>query len=126
MRWSLAGSRQEALGRTGEFVAGCEPGPAYDGRVPLLIYTLLRLALFGAALGLLYLVGLRGWLLPTVAVVVALALSYLTLAGPRDAATRWIASRADRHAARRAVSPRADADAAHEDAQVDEELRTDR
>jgi hypothetical protein len=94
--------------------------------VPLLIYTLLRLALFGAALGLLYLVGLRGWLLPLVAVVVALALSYLTLTKPRDAATRWIASRSDRHAAERAVFPKVDVDAAHEDAQVDEELRTDR
>ena len=94
--------------------------------MPLLTYTLLRLALFGAALGLLYLVGLRGWLLPTVAVVVALALSYLTLTRPRDAAARWIAARAGRRAAERADSPKVDADAAHEDAQVDEELRTDR
>jgi hypothetical protein len=93
--------------------------------VPLLIYSLLRLALFGAALGLLYLVGLRGWLLPVVAVVVALALSYLTLTKPRDAATRWIAARADRRAAERAVFPKVDADAAHEDAQVDQKFRTD-
>jgi hypothetical protein len=93
--------------------------------VPLLIYSLLRLALFGAALGLLYLVGLRGWLLPVVAVVVALALSYLTLSKPRDAATRWIAARADRRAAERAVFPKVDADAAHEDAQVDQKFRTD-
>ncbi|WP_275006281.1 DUF4229 domain-containing protein [Promicromonospora iranensis] len=93
--------------------------------MPLLIYSLLRLALFGAALGLLYLVGLRGWLLPVVAVVVALALSYLTLSKPRDAATRWIAARADRRAAERAVFPKVDADAAHEDAQVDQKFRTD-
>lgn len=94
--------------------------------MPLLIYSLLRLALFGAALGLLYAVGMRGWLLPIVAVVVALALSYLTLRKPRDAATRWIAGRADRRAAERVVAPRIDADAAHEDAQLDQELRTDR
>ncbi len=91
-----------------------------------MIYTLLRLALFGAAFGLLYLVGLRGWLLPIVAVVVALAVSYLTLNRPRDAATRWMAGRAERRAAARAAAPKVDADAAHEDAQVDEELRTDR
>jgi cell division protein FtsW (lipid II flippase) len=91
-----------------------------------LTYTLLRLALFGAALGLLYLAGLRGWLLPIVAVVVALAVSYLTLRKPRDAATRWMAARADRRAAQRAVFPKVDVDAVHEDAQVDEELRTDR
>jgi hypothetical protein len=87
------------------------------------IYTLLRLALFGAALGLLYVAGLRGWLLPIVAVVVALAVSYLTLNKPRDAATRWMAGRAARRTAERAASPKVDADAAHEDAHVDEELR---
>ena len=107
-------------------MARCDLGPAYHGEVPLLIYTLLRLALFGAALGLLYVAGLRGWLLPIVAVVVALAVSYLTLRTPRDAAARWMAGRADRRAAERAVFPKTDADAAHEDAQVDEKLRNDR
>jgi hypothetical protein len=88
-----------------------------------LIYTLLRLALFGVAFGLLYAAGMRGWLLPIVAVVVALAVSYLTLSRPRDAATRWMAGRAERRAAERAATPKVDADAAHEDAQVDEKLR---
>lgn len=88
-----------------------------------MIYTLLRLALLGAAFGALYLVGLRGWLLPLVAVVVALATSYLTLRRPRDAATAWMASRSERRAARTAV-PRADADASHEDAQIDATLRS--
>lgn len=90
-----------------------------------MIYTLLRLALFGAALGLLYVAGLRGWLLPIVAVVVALAVSYLTLSTPRDAATRWMAARAGRRAAERAAFPKTDVDAAHEDAQLDETLRND-
>jgi hypothetical protein len=90
------------------------------------IYTLLRLALFGAAFGLLYLAGLRGWLLPIVAVVVALAVSYLALGKPRDAAARWMAARAERRAAERAAAPKVDVDAAHEDAQLDQELRTDR
>lgn len=93
--------------------------------MPLLIYTLLRLALFGAAVGLLYLAGLRGWLLPIVAVVVALAVSYLTLSKPRDAATRWMAGRAERRAAERAAFPKTDADAAHEDAQLDKKLKND-
>jgi hypothetical protein len=87
------------------------------------IYTLLRLALFGAAFGLLYLAGLRGWLLPIVAVVVALAVSYLTLGKPRDAATQWMAARTERRTAERAAAPKVDADAAHEDAQLDQELR---
>ncbi|MFC8800015.1 DUF4229 domain-containing protein [Promicromonospora sp. NPDC057138] len=91
--------------------------------MPLVIYTLLRLALFGAAFGLLYVAGLRGWLLPIVAVVVALAVSYLTLGRPRDAAARWMAGRAEHRAAERAALPKAGADAAHEDAQVDEKLR---
>ncbi|MFD7021056.1 DUF4229 domain-containing protein [Promicromonospora sukumoe] len=93
--------------------------------MPLVIYSLLRIALVGAALGVLYLVGLRGWLLPVVAVVVALAVSYLTLGRPRDAATQWMAGRAEQRAARRAATPKIDADAAHEDAQVDEKLRAD-
>lgn len=93
--------------------------------MPLLTYTLLRLAMFGAALGLLYVAGLRGWLLPIVAVVVALAVSYLTLSKPRDAATRWMAGRAERRAAERAASPKTDVDAAHEDAQLDEKLKND-
>lgn len=93
--------------------------------MPLLTYSLLRLALFGAALGLLYVAGLRGWLLPVVAVVVALTLSYLTLRKPRDAAARWMATRAERRAAAREAAPRVDADAAHEDAQLDEKFRTD-
>lgn len=89
-------------------------------------YTLLRLAYLGAAFGLLYGVGLRGWLLPIVAVMVALAASYLTLSRPRDAAAQWMADRAARRAAERLAAPKIDADAAHEDAQVDEELRNDR
>ncbi|MFJ3403376.1 DUF4229 domain-containing protein [Promicromonospora sp. NPDC090134] len=93
--------------------------------MPLVIYSLLRVALVAAALGALYLVGLRGWLLPVVAVLVALAVSYLTLGRPRDAATEWMAGRAERRAAARAAAPKIDADAAHEDAEVDEKLRAD-
>lgn len=93
---------------------------AYDGSVPLVIYTVLRLALFGGALGLLYLAGMRGWLLGGVAAVAAFALSYVLLARPRDAAARWVEERSRR---RRASSP-ADDDAAHEDAAVDAAAQT--
>ena len=57
-------------------------------------YSLIRLALFGAALGLLLLVGARGWLVPLVAAVVAFALSYVLFARQRDAAGAWMAERA--------------------------------
>ena len=87
-----------------------------------MIYTLLRVVLLGAAFGVLYWVGLRGWLLPVVAVVVALATSYLTLRRPRDAAARWMAQQGERRAARRPAPPREDADALHEDARLDAEL----
>jgi hypothetical protein len=82
------------------------------------IYTVLRLALFAGALGLLYAVGLRSWLLLGVAAVVALALSYVLLNGPRDAAATWLAERRDRRRTRKGGST-ADQDAAHEDAIVD-------
>lgn len=83
--------------------------------VPLVIYTVLRLALFAGALGLLHLAGLRSWLLVGVAAIVAFALSYVLLGGPRDAAAMWLA---ERRGARTSGSA-ADADAAHEDAVVD-------
>ncbi|WP_123815825.1 DUF4229 domain-containing protein [Myceligenerans xiligouense] len=86
--------------------------------MPLVIYTVLRLALFGGALGLLYLAGLRSWLLVGVAAVAAFALSYVLLSVPRDAAARWLADRRARRGAGTGGSG-ADADAAHEDAIVD-------
>ncbi|WP_460705125.1 DUF4229 domain-containing protein [Myceligenerans halotolerans] len=86
--------------------------------MPLVIYTMLRLALFAGALGLLHLAGLRSWLLVGVAAVAAFALSYVLLGGPRDAAARWLADRRERRGTRTGASA-ADADAAHEDAVVD-------
>lgn len=50
---------------------------------PLLKFTVLRLALFVAALAVLALFGARGWLLLLLAAVVSLALSYVLLRGPR-------------------------------------------
>ena len=46
-------------------------------------------------------------------------MSYVVLAGPRDAAAVVLAERAERRAAGRRFSPAVEADAAHEDAVVD-------
>lgn len=81
-----------------------------------MIYTVLRLLLFAAALGVGYLVGLRSWLLLLVAVVVAFAVSYLVLAKQKDAAARWLAERAERRrAGREGMGRIIDEDAAAED-----------
>ncbi|MBO0608796.1 DUF4229 domain-containing protein [Myceligenerans salitolerans] len=85
--------------------------------MPLVTYTVLRLALFAGALGLLYLAGLRSWLLVGIAAVAAPALSYVLLRGPRDAAATWLADRRARRGLTAGAA--ADADAAHEDAVVD-------
>ncbi len=86
--------------------------------MPFLVYSLLRLGLFFAALVVGYVVGLRSWLLVLVALVVAFAVSYLALARQRDAAALWLARRSERRKAAR--TERVDEDAAYEDAVVDE------
>ena len=67
--------------------------------MPFVIYSSLRLALIAAAAVVLYLAGMRGWLLAVVAVVVALCLSYLFLNGPRTRAAQDIAARRARRRA---------------------------
>ncbi|WP_166845475.1 DUF4229 domain-containing protein [Isoptericola sp. BMS4] len=86
--------------------------------MPLVLYTLWRILIFVAALVLGYLAGLGSWLLVLVAAVVAFAVSYLALRGPRDAASLWLAERAER---RRAGRGARDVDAEFEDAAVDGE-----
>ena len=80
------------------------------------------LPLIAAALGVLWFAGLRGWLLVLVAAVVALMLSYLTLRKPREAASRYLAARAE-HRARTGerFSREIEDDAAAEDAALDRE-----
>ncbi|GED10095.1 hypothetical protein CCE02nite_20940 [Cellulosimicrobium cellulans] len=96
-------------------------GP-YPGVVPVVVYSVLRLLLFAAALGVLWFAGLRGWLLVLVAAVVALMLSYLTLRKPREAASRYLAARAE-HRTRTGerFSREIEDDAAAEDAALDRE-----
>jgi hypothetical protein len=88
-------------------------------------YTVLRLALFAAALGLAYAVGVRGWLLAVVALVVSFAVSYLALPKQKDAAAAWLASRSERRATERtstkeSLDSRIAEDAAAEDAVFDD------
>jgi hypothetical protein len=86
--------------------------------VPVVTYSLLRLALFvGALLGL-WLAGMGGWLLVVVATVAAWALSYVVLRRYQLAADRWIAER--RASGRPRFSTDVEADAAAEDAAVDQ------
>lgn len=85
--------------------------------MPVVVYSVLRVLLFVVALLVLWFAGLRDWLLVLVAAAVALMLSYLTLRGPREAASRWLAGRAE-HRARTGerFSREIEDDAAAEDA----------
>ncbi|NUU17973.1 DUF4229 domain-containing protein [Cellulomonas humilata] len=94
--------------------------------MPFVVYSVLRLALFGACLGLLWWAGLRSWLVVIVAAFLAWGLSYVLLSGPRDAAALQLAERAERRRAagdRTVLGKRAQQDADVEDA-ADEATRT--
>lgn len=58
--------------------------------VPLLTYTLARIGIFAAALVVLYLLQMRGWLLLLIAVVIAALISYIALPGLRTNAARQV------------------------------------
>jgi hypothetical protein len=90
--------------------------------VPVVTYSLIRLALFGAALGVLLWVGARGWLVPLVAAVIAFALSYVLFARQRDAAGAWMAERAASRQRRSRLAQAVEQDEAEEDA-IAERLR---
>lgn len=86
--------------------------------MPLVVYTLLRVALLlGAAVGL-YLLGMRGLLLAGVAIVLAALLSYLVLPRQRTAAAVYLAERAQRRG-RPTFAAAMEDDARVEDAAVD-------
>lgn len=82
----------------------------------LLTYTLWRLLILAVAAGVLYLLGLRSWLLAIAAIAVAAAGSYLFLKAPRDAAAEELAARSQR----RSEPAHDGADELAEDAALDE------
>ncbi len=79
---------------------------------PWIQYTLLRLGLFGAALGVLLAIGIDWWWAAIVASVIAMTVSYIFFSSLRDAVAR------DLHARR--AQPAGDPDAAAEDAAAED------
>ncbi len=85
--------------------------------MPLVTYSVLRVALLAACFAVGYWAGLRTWLLLAVAVLAALGLSYVLLAGPRAAAAEYLARRVEhRRSGGRRFPGGSDDDAAVEDA----------
>ncbi|WP_028050161.1 DUF4229 domain-containing protein [Cellulomonas sp. URHD0024] len=80
--------------------------------MPVLLFSLLRLALFAVSFVVLWAVGMHSWLAPVVAAFLAWGFSYVLLSGPRDSAARYLADRSQR-------ARRTDDDAAVEDAADD-------
>jgi len=91
--------------------------------VPVLRYTLLRLALFAIVTAVLWAAGARSWLAPLAGLFVAWALSYVLFGKQRAAAAAWVEQRAEQRGTRRRTP--ADEDAALEDA-ADEAARARR
>ena len=87
--------------------------------MPVVVYSLLRAALFLAATGLLWVAGMRSWLAPLLAAVIAWGLSYVLLPRQRDAAALHLAQRAQERRDRGGLGARARQDADAEDAAAD-------
>lgn len=88
--------------------------------MPFIVYSLLRLALI-VVIGLVLLaVGVRDLLLPVLAILLALMVSYLVLGKQREAAAVYLAGRKkNREATGERFSKAVEADAAFEDQEVD-------
>ncbi|MFL6055521.1 MAG: DUF4229 domain-containing protein [Actinoallomurus sp.] len=80
----------------------------------VLIYTLARLALFGATVGVLFLTGARGFLLLALSILISGVISFVLLSRQRDAVSRSVTQRAAR------MRENLAAGAAHEDAATSE------
>ena len=93
--------------------------------MPVVVYSVLRVALLAVSWLLLTWAGLHPLLALLVAAFVAWGVSYAALGGPRDAAARYLAARAAvraAHGGRPLLSPHAQQDADVEDAAVDAAL----
>ncbi|GIG36039.1 DUF4229 domain-containing protein [Cellulomonas pakistanensis] len=87
--------------------------------MPVVTYSLLRLALFVVCAVALVLAG-TGYLLGVIgAALLAALLSYALLRGPRDRAAAWLQARSEARGDRPRLSRNASADAAAEDAAVE-------
>ncbi|UZN02325.1 DUF4229 domain-containing protein [Cellulomonas sp. S1-8] len=86
--------------------------------MPVVVYSVLRLALFLAVTGVLWWAGMRSWLAPVLGALLAFALSYVLLTRQRDAAALHLATRAERRRAGAGLGARARADADAEDAEI--------
>lgn len=88
--------------------------------MPVALYTLYRLLLFAAFLGLLWFAGMRSWLAVIAAALLAWMAGYVLLRTQRDAAVAWIAAREQQRATSGTKArSRAEQDADVEDAAVD-------
>jgi hypothetical protein len=96
---------------------------------PFLTYSVLRLGLFAAVMGVLALAGVRGLANPVIAALIAVLLSYLLLRAPREALAAHWAERVGSHragdggqeAARSVRRPVLDDDSLAEDAAMAED-----
>ena len=93
--------------------------PAYPVSVPIVVYSVLRLGLFGVCFAVLLLAGAGSWLAVVLAAFGAWGLSYVLLARPRDAAALALAERAERRRQGHRFAPAIEADEAVEDAEAD-------
>jgi hypothetical protein len=93
--------------------------------VPVVVYSLLRLALYAVSAAALVLAGMGPLFALLIAVVPAALLSYLLLPGPRDRAAGWLQARSQARGDRPRLSRRAAEDAAVEDAAAEEAAAAD-
>jgi len=76
----------------------------------MLWYTLARIGLFLAAAAVLYLVGVRSWILIVLAFLISGALSLFVLGGLRDAVSVRMSERVEQRRAKRAEAQAAEDD----------------
>lgn len=63
---------------------------------PVIVYTLSRLALFAATVGVLFLTGARGFLLLALSILISGVISFVLLSRQRDAVSSSVTERAGR------------------------------
>jgi hypothetical protein len=89
--------------KTGEGAAGMTEQPSFGRTMGAMwLYTILRFGLFFALFGLLWLVGVTGFLAAIIALLLSLPLSYVLLAKPRAAFAAVLEQRMNARRARAA------------------------